>query len=134
MLEDKSFDWSFSGLKTAVLRAVEGPKSDVSTPQLAAEVQEAIVEVLVEKTLLAVKKFKPKSLLLAGGVAANRRLKEKFREEIGKRELKIDFFVPPPGLCTDNAAYIASYAYFVNSPGKWEELDVNPELTIVGQI
>lgn len=134
MLTDKGFDWSFSGLKTAVLRVVEKQRSNISTPQLAAEVQEAIVEVLVEKTLSAVKKFKPNSLLLAGGVAANSRLKEKFAEEIEKRKLKIDFFVPPPGLCTDNAAYIASSAYFVNSPSELEGLDANPELTIVGQI
>lgn len=133
MLTDKGFDWSFSGLKTAVLRAVEKQKS-LDVPRLSAEVQEAIVDVLVEKTLLAVKKFKPRSLLLAGGVAANTRLREKFAEEIEKRKLNIDFLVPPPGLCTDNAAYIASCAYFINSPGESQELDANPELTIVGQI
>lgn len=134
MIDDNSFDWSFSGLKTAVLRTTENHNSTISIPQLAAEVQEAIVDVLVEKTLRAVRKFKPKSLLLAGGVAANQRLREKFPEEIAKRKLKIDFRVPPPGLCTDNAAYIAGHAHFVNSPTKWERLDANPELTIVGQI
>ena len=134
MLADKGFDWSFSGLKTAVLRVVEGPKSILSTPQLAAEVQEAIVDVLVEKTLRAVKKFKPKSLLLAGGVAANSRLREKFEKEIENLELKIDFRFPPPRLCTDNAAYIAGCAYFLSSQVNWKNLTVNPELSIMGQI
>jgi len=133
MIKENNFDWSFSGLKTAVLRAVEKQKS-LDVPRLSAEIQEAIVDVLVEKTLRAVKKFKPKSLLLAGGVAANERLREKFQEEIAKRKIKIDFRVPPPGLCTDNAAYIAGYAHFVNSPTGWQRLEANPELTIVGQI
>lgn len=133
MFGDDNFDWSFSGLKTAVLRAVAKQKS-LDVPRLSAEIQEAIVDVLVEKTLRAVAKFKPRSLLLAGGVAANQRLREKFQEEIAGRKLKIDFFVPPPPLCTDNATYIASFAYFVNSPTEWQKLKANPELTIVGQI
>ncbi|MBI4153660.1 tRNA (adenosine(37)-N6)-threonylcarbamoyltransferase complex transferase subunit TsaD [Candidatus Woesebacteria bacterium] len=134
MIDDDSFDWSFSGLKTAVLRTVENPKSTIVIPMLAAEIQEAIVDVLVEKTLRAVKKFKPGSLLLAGGVAANSRLREKFEKEIKNLELKIDFRVPPPKLCTDNAAYIAAYAYFVDSTSGWTSIDAKPELTIVGQI
>lgn len=133
MIGDNSFDWSFSGLKTAVLRATQKQKS-LDVPLLSAEIQEAIVDVLVEKTLRAVKKFRPRSLLLAGGVAANQRLREKFESEIKSRKLKTDFFVPLPKLCTDNAAYIASYAYFVNSPTGWQRLEANPELTIVGQI
>ena len=133
MIGDNGFDWSFSGLKTAVLRATQKQKS-LDVPLLSAEIQEAIVDVLVEKTLRAVKKFRPRSLLLAGGVAANQRLREKFESEIKSRKLKTDFFVPLPKLCTDNAAYIASYAYFVNSPTGWQRLEANPELTIVGQI
>lgn len=134
MIGDDGFDWSFSGLKTAVLRTVQNHKSTIDISRLAAEVQEAIVDVLVEKAMRAVKKFKPMSLLLAGGVAANQRLREKFQEEITKRELKILFSVPPPKLCTDNAAYIAVYAYFANSSSRWENIEANPELTIVGQI
>ena len=133
MINEDNFDWSFSGLKTAVLRTVEKQKS-LDVPRLSAEIQEAIVDVLVEKTLRAVKKFKPQSLLLAGGVAANQRLREKFESEIKNQKLKIKFFAPPPSLCTDNAAYIASSAYFINSPTGWQQLEANPELTIVGQI
>ena len=133
MINEDNFDWSFSGLKTAVLRTVEKQKS-LDVPRFSAEIQEAIVDVLVEKTLRAVKKFKPQSLLLAGGVAANQRLREKFESEIKNQKLKIKFFAPPPSLCTDNAAYIASSAYFINSPTGWQQLEANPELTIVGQI
>jgi len=133
MLKDNNFDWSFSGLKTAVLRVVEA-KKEANVNLLAAEIQEAIVDVLVAKTLKAVKKFSPKSLLLAGGVAANARLREKFEEEIKKQKLDVIFRVPPPRLCTDNAAYIAGCAYFLNSRVNWKALIVNAELSIVGQI
>ena len=136
MINDDNFDWSFSGLKTAVLREVKSNPTSLKLrrAELAAQVQEAITDVLVEKTLRAVKKFKPQSLLLAGGVAANQRLREKFESEIKNQKLKIKFFAPPPSLCTDNAAYIASSAYFINSPTGWQQLEANPELTIVGQI
>ncbi|MEK7112332.1 MAG: tRNA (adenosine(37)-N6)-threonylcarbamoyltransferase complex transferase subunit TsaD [Patescibacteria group bacterium] len=136
MIDDDSFDWSFSGLKTAVLREVKSNPTTLPLrrAELAAQVQEAIVDVLVEKTLRAVRKFKPKSLLLAGGVAANSRLRQKFKSAISHQSLTVDFRVPPPKLCTDNAAYIAGYAYFVNSSSRWENIEANPELTIVGQI
>jgi N6-L-threonylcarbamoyladenine synthase len=146
MINKDNFDWSFSGLKTALLtktkelkdkRTEELAKTQVSL--LAAEVQEAIVDVLVNKTLKATKKYKPKSLLLAGGVAANTRLREKFKLEIEKRDsfgvwkLKTDFFVPPPSLCTDNASYIASFAHYNYHPIPWKKIAANPQLTITGE-
>jgi N6-L-threonylcarbamoyladenine synthase len=131
MLADRGFDWSFSGLKTAVLRQVEANKNGYSKERLAAEVQEAIVDVLVQKTLEAVKKFKPKSLLLAGGVSANLRLREKFESEIKARNLKVNLRFPPPSLCTDNAAYIAACAFFNHFPAPLKNLSVNPDLSIV---
>jgi N6-L-threonylcarbamoyladenine synthase len=131
MLKDNNFDWSFSGLKTAVLRVTESRDKRYSKERLAAEVQEAIVEVLVDKTLRAVRKFKPKSLLLAGGVSANARLREEFMAQAKAQRLKVDLRFPPPGLCTDNAAYIAACAFFNNSPVPWKNLSVNPEATIV---
>ena len=138
MIDEDNFDWSFSGLKTSVLRRVKERESrkvkeKLDIPKLAAEIQEAIVDVLVEKTLRAVKKFKPKSLLLSGGVAANKRLREKFKLEIGNWKLEIDFHVPPPNLCTDNATYIATFAYFNHSPVPWNKVNVNPQLSITGQ-
>jgi len=133
MIAEHNFDWSFSGLKTAVMREVAANKK-VSRERLAAEVQEAIVDVLVEKTLAAVGKLKPKSLLLAGGVSANTRLREKFESEIAARKLDVDLRFPPPQLCTDNAAYIAAAAFFNPSPAPLESVGVAPELTIVGQV
>jgi len=134
MIREKNFDFSFSGLKTAVIKEVAKTVGQIPKEQLAAEVQEAITDVLVEKTLLAVVKFRPQSLLLAGGVAANLRLREKFESEIKSRGIKIDFFVPPPKLCTDNAAYIAAFAFFNSNPTIWEKIQSNPELTIAGQV
>ncbi len=130
MIGESNFDWSFSGLKTAVMREVASKKK-VDKARLAAEVQEAIVDVLVEKTLSAVKKFKPKSLLLAGGVSANARLREKFKEAVAARSLPVELKFPPAKLCTDNAAYIASFAFFNLFPVSWKNLSVNPEATIV---
>lgn len=132
MINDDNFDFSFSGLKTAVLTKVG--KKDASQEFLAANVQEAIVDVLVEKTTRAAKKYKPKSILLAGGVAANKRLRDKFKKRIKREKLNSDFFVPPVNLCTDNAAYIAACAYFNFNASPWDKIDANPELAIDGQI
>lgn len=128
----ENFDWSFSGLKTAVLNEVSSKK--IKKELLSAEIQEAIVDILVEKTLNAAYQFKPSSLILSGGVAANQRLREKFKDGIAKRKLKIEFFVPPPELCTDNATYIAAFSYFNYHPISWQEIKAIPELTIVGEI
>ena len=134
MISENNFDWSFSGLKTAVARELTNKKIDKSSaPRLAAEIQEAITDVLVEKTLNAAKLYKPKSLLIAGGVAANIRLREKFEHEIRKRKMKMLFHVPPVALCTDNASYIASCAFFNFSPVSWKTISANPQLTIAGE-
>ncbi len=130
MIKKDNFDWSFSGLKTAVARQISNNEKRVSKEKLAAEIQEAIVDVLVKKSLRAINKFKPKSFLLAGGVAANKRLRERFQLEIKN----IDFRVPSPKLCTDNAAYIACFAHYNHSPIPWPKITVNPQLTITGQV
>lgn len=135
IIHEKNYDWSFSGLKTAVLNEVKGKNLNKEEKQkIAAEVQEAIVDVLIKKTLRAVRKYKPKSLLLAGGVAANSRLTEKFKIAINEHAPNTSFFVPQPKLCTDNAAYIASFAHFNHSPIGWQKINANPQLTIAGQI
>lgn len=138
MIDEENFDFSFSGLKTAVLREVSKvPPADAKamagkqvSKAIAHEIQEAITDVLVVKTLHAVEKYKVSTLLLAGGVAANQRLREKFEMEIGKWKMEIDLRVPPPWLCTDNASYIAAYAYYNYKPIPWQKISVNPGLTI----
>lgn len=134
MIDEKNYDWSFSGLKTSVLREVKSRRLRAKeVREISAEIQEAIADVLVEKTLRAVNKYRPKSLLLAGGVAANSRLRAKFKLKIENSKLKIDFYVPPPSLCTDNAAYIAAFANFNYQPVLWNRVGANPQLTIVGE-
>jgi N6-L-threonylcarbamoyladenine synthase len=134
MIDKDNLDWSFSGLKTAVLNKIKNASlSKKEVPRYSAEVQEAIVEVLVYKTIKAAKKYNPKSILLAGGVAANTRLRERFQLEIRNSKLEIDLFIPPPKLCTDNAAYIASCAYYNNNPTNWSQVSSNPQLSIMGE-
>jgi len=139
MIETEDFDFSFSGLKTAVINEVKKLKdnqqfNNITIQQLSFEIQEAITDVLVEKTIRAAEKFKVKSILLAGGVAANKRLREKMKLEIGNWKLEIDLHVPPPPLCTDNAAYIASFAFFNFKPLPWKKIKVEPGLTITGEV
>jgi N6-L-threonylcarbamoyladenine synthase len=126
LINEDNFDFSFSGLKTAVAREVQGQElTETDKEKLAAEVQEAIIDVLVAKSVKAVEKLKPQSFLLAGGVAANQRLREKLESKI-----KNKLFVPQPKLCTDNATFIAAAAFFQPEKVNWQKLAINPQLTI----
>lgn len=138
LLDEKSFDFSFSGLKTAVLREVdklnETGQLNSSTPLLANEIQEAITDVLVKKTLSAVKHYNVSTLLVAGGVAANFRLKEKFISFLQNSKHDLQFFIPPPSLCTDNASFIASCAFYNPKPIPWNQVNANPSLQITDKV
>jgi len=129
MLKQKNLDCSFSGLKTAVINLKRKQKR-VNEADLAASIQEAIVDVLVAKTISAAEKHKVKSVLLAGGVAANQLLRKQMETKIQKIRPKIALFVPPPKLCTDNAAYIAGCAYFNFKPIPWQKIQADPSLSI----
>ena len=112
MLEKDSYDFSFSGLKTAVLNYAnqeEQKGREVNKADLAASFQEAVVDVLVAKSIRLLEETGYKNFAISGGVAANSRLKERFEEELGKRN--IGFYHPEPILCTDNAAMIAMAGY-----------------------
>lgn len=119
---NEGLDFSFSGLKTSVLRKFE--KKNINKE--AAEIQEAIVDVLVSKTARAIKEFNPKSLIVSGGVAANSRLREKIEENIKNTKIHI----PEPKYCTDNAAMIASAAYFLKKEVPWKSVSANPQLPL----
>lgn len=128
LLYDKTLNFSFSGLKTAVLREWQKTKThnDTYIAGLAYEVQESITDVLVTKTITAAEKYAAKSILISGGVAANLHLREKFASH--NSEFTIHF--PPVNLCTDNAAYIASYAYFRGVPSDWHTIIAIPDLSV----
>jgi N6-L-threonylcarbamoyladenine synthase len=137
MIDDDNFDFSFSGLKTAIINEVKKIKdrkqfSKITIQQLSFEIQETITDVLVAKTIRAAQKYQVKSILLAGGVAANSRLREKFKLSIIHSPFTI--YQPPPRLCTDNAAYIASCAYFNYKPVAWQKISTQPGLSVVGKV
>lgn len=124
------FDFSFSGLKTAVLREVKslGKPTDKQITDLCASIQQAIVDILVKKTLDAAKKYNTKSILLGGGVAANKKLRDTLSEKSELSAVNCQLFVPEAEYCTDNAAMIAAAAYFQKKEIPWQEFTADPEL------
>ncbi len=110
-LRDRPFDFSFSGLKTSVVTYLEKAKLEgtlPSRPDVAASIQEAIVDVLVEKTFNAVEETGVQAVGGGGGVLANRRLRTRLREEAERRN--VDLFIPSIQMCTDNGAMVAAVA------------------------
>ncbi len=111
------YEFSFSGLKTSVKRHLEGLHGPVpSAPDLAASFQEAVVDVLVSKTVKAARELGVPRVFLAGGVAANARLREAMQTACDKNGIRL--FFPPPNLCTDNGAMIAAAGFFALDGGK----------------
>ncbi len=111
-LEPESIDFSFSGVKTAVANYVNQriqAQEELNLPDICASFQEAVVEVLAEKVIRAAHAFNIKTVVIAGGVAANQRLRELITSR-GRQE-KLTVFMPPPQFCTDNAAMIALAGY-----------------------
>ena len=118
---DNPWDFSFSGLKTAVMRQVDAFKdfaTDVPVADIAASFQATVVETLFSKTMAAAESYKAKEIIVAGGVSANKALREAFRAQ-----KKFKVHIPHISLCTDNAAMIAAAAYRHLIAGETFELD-----------
>ena len=120
---DDTWNFSFSGLKTAVLREVrrmEEHQRSLPVADLAASFQAAVVDVLVGKTLRAAKEFKARHILVAGGVSANRALRQAIQDQAD-----CPVHIPPISLCTDNAAMIAGAGYYRFISGQRDELGMD---------
>jgi len=152
MLGSKDYEFSFSGLKTAFLNATKQhfpilrtntPNSKVGWQQVALEkqlspqekqtlydlcasLQKAIVDVLIKKTIKAATQYNVKAILISGGVSANQMLRDDL--EIQCQKNNVQLYVPPRNLCTDNAAMIASAAFYNYAPIDWNAINADPEL------
>lgn len=126
MIGSDDFDFSFSGLKTAVSNLIAS-RSDFKREDLAASIEQTIMDVLIKKTLAAAKKYQADKIMVAGGVAANPNLSEGLR-----RSFYGEVFSPMShNLCTDNAAMIAAAAFFAKGPINPLQLQADPNLGLL---
>jgi len=133
LMNDGTYDFSFSGLKTAVIRWIrerQDAGEEIDAGDLAASFQEAVVDVQVAKTLRAAEERRVSTVVVAGGVAANSRLRERMHSEGGAKGLTI--VQPSPALCTDNGAMIAAAGIRRLARGERTSFDVsaNPNLAL----
>lgn len=145
LINHPNFDFSFSGLKTAVLTHVLKLKAKSSgltasqKEEICFAFEEAAIDVLATKTMRAAREFRPKGIILAGGVAANGRLREELKARIEKynseveEKFKMNFYLPGPGMSGDNAAMIGLAAYYhiiEGEKGDWRKSEISANLQI----
>ncbi|MGN1341779.1 MAG: tRNA (adenosine(37)-N6)-threonylcarbamoyltransferase complex transferase subunit TsaD [Bacilli bacterium] len=117
-LDDKSYNFSFSGIKSAVINLVHNEKqrgNEINVKNLCTTFQNRVVTILTKKTMRALKEYNINNLIVAGGVSANKGLREKLTEECQKENVHLSF--PRMSYCTDNAAMIGAAAYFAYQKG-----------------
>jgi len=134
MISQKNYDFSFSGLKTAVLykyrsQSAKTRKSKKYIQEMCLEVQQAIIDVLIKKTIKAAKDYHIKSIVLGGGVAANEELRKQFKKKAKEAIPDSKLYIPDFKFCTDNAAMIGVAAFFARSR-KTKEIKANANLKI----
>ncbi len=123
MLHDGGLDFSFSGLKTALYYFVkQQPEPPVAEGPVLSAFFEAVMDVLVTKTVRAARRYRTRAITVSGGLAASRKLRERF--EARAREEGIPLYYPPPQLCTDNAAMVACLAAYRHEAGRHDGLDL----------
>lgn len=129
MVNSNDFDFSFSGLKTAVLYFLQDAKKkypmSILRPVIAKEFQDAVVDVLVAKTIRAAKEFHAKSVILGGGVAANTLLRETLRKRAARDLPRTTLSLPSTELTGDNALMIALAGYFLKKKKAWSKIHAN---------
>ncbi len=136
MIYQKNYDFSFSGLKTAVLynfqrKPLRARKAERYIQEISFEIQQAIIDVLIRKTIKAAKEYKAKSIILGGGVTANKELRKQFKERIKKELPNSKLRLPSSKFSTDNATMIALAAYFNKKKIKnWQKIKARPNLRI----
>ena len=125
-LDDDSYDFSFSGLKSAVVNLVHNERqrgNEVSSENIATSFQNRVVEILVKKTMKALKEYNVHNLIVAGGVAANKGLRNRLIEECEKNGVNLT--LPEIKYCTDNGAMIGAAGYYAYQKGRIASLDLN---------
>jgi len=137
MLSTKDYDFSFSGLKTAVLYLVKNLKSEKKltkkgVQEICFESQQSIIDVLIKKTMKAAKDFKAKTIILGGGVAANEELKRQLKQKIEKEIPRTKYLVPGTEYCTDNAVMTATaaFSHLIRKTKNWKKIIANANLRI----
>lgn len=129
-LDDDSYNFSFSGLKSAVINLVNNEKSRgnvIVVEDLAASFQDVVVNTLTKKTMKAVKQYDVKQLLIAGGVSANSSIREEFKKLCSKNN--VELLIPNIQYCTDNATMIGCAAYYAYKKGIVSDYSLNPKST-----
>lgn len=130
-LNDDSFNFSFSGIKSAVINLAHNEKqkgNDIREEDLACSFQNRVVDVITRKTMQAIERYNVKNLILAGGVAANSSIRSSLEEACKNKN--INFTMPDLIYCTDNAAMIGAAAYYAYKKGKIADLDLNAKANV----
>ena len=129
-LDDDSYNFSFSGIKSAVINLVHNETqrgNKIRKEDIACSFQNRVVEILVKKTMKALKEYNVKNLIIAGGVSANSGIRERFTEECKKVGIKLT--IPNIKYCTDNAAMIAAAGYYADKKGISAGIDLKAQAT-----